>query len=124
MMQRYDLCSQHTTAKLMLLYEEDGEQRTVFAFAYGKTVHQSAGGDDVSVEVLIESGTDFLPYWLHCGHTLHGGIVIYCQWQLLTEGKQNGRFHHVLNYNTHAHFHIALTQPRFSSMTSTVTYLR
>ena len=82
MMQRCDLCSQHTTAKLMLLYEEDGEQRTVFAFAYGKTVHQSAGGDDVSVEVLIESGTDFLPYWLHCGHTLHGGIVIYCQWQL------------------------------------------
>ena len=25
---------------------------------------------------------------------------------LLREGKQNGRFHHVLNYNTHVHFHI------------------
>ena len=50
MMQRYDLCSQHTTAKFMLLYDKDGEQRTVFAFAYGETVHQIAGGDDVSVE--------------------------------------------------------------------------
>ena len=49
-MQRYDLCSQHTTAKFMLLYDKDGEQRTVFAFAYGETVHQIAGGDDVSVE--------------------------------------------------------------------------
>ena len=35
MMQRFDLGPQHITAKLMLLYEEDGQQRTVFAFAYG-----------------------------------------------------------------------------------------
>ena len=35
----------------MLLYDEDGEQRTVFAFAYGETVHQmAAGGDNVAVE--------------------------------------------------------------------------
>ena len=57
MMQRFDLCPQHTTPKLMLLYDDDGEQRTVFAFAYGETVHQIAGGDDVSVEGLTESGT-------------------------------------------------------------------
>ena len=57
MTQRYDLCPQHTTAKLMLLYEKDGEQRTVFAFAYGETVHQIAGVDDISVEVLTEAGT-------------------------------------------------------------------
>ncbi len=56
MMQRFDLCSQHSMAKLMLLYDEDGQRRTVFAFAYGETIHQIAGGDDVSVEGLIESG--------------------------------------------------------------------
>ena len=56
MMQRFDLCPQHTTAKLILLYDEDGQQRTVFAFAYGETVHQIAGGHDVSVEGLTESG--------------------------------------------------------------------
>ena len=33
MMQRFDLCPQHTTAKLILLYDENGEHRTVFAFA-------------------------------------------------------------------------------------------
>ena len=57
MMQRFDLCPQHTTAKLMLLYDENGEHRTVFAFAYGEIVHQIAGGDNVSVEGLTESGT-------------------------------------------------------------------
>ena len=33
MMQRFDLCPQHTTAKLILLYDEDGQQRTMFVFA-------------------------------------------------------------------------------------------
>ena len=45
MMQRFNLCPQHITAKLLLLYDEDGQQRTVFAFAYGETVHQIASGD-------------------------------------------------------------------------------
>ena len=40
MMQRFDLCPQETTAKFMLLYGEDGEQRKMFAFPYGETVHQ------------------------------------------------------------------------------------
>ena len=55
-MQRFDLCPQHITAKLMLLYDEDGQQRTVFAFTYGETIHQIAGGNNVSVEGLTESG--------------------------------------------------------------------
>ena len=41
--QKYDLCPQHTTAKLMLLYNKGGEQKTGFAFAYGEIVHQIAG---------------------------------------------------------------------------------
>ena len=41
----------------MLLYDEDGQQRTMFVFAYGEIIHQIAGSDDVSVEGLIESGT-------------------------------------------------------------------
>ena len=57
MMQRLDLCPQHTRAKLMLQYDEDGVRRMVFAFAYGEIVHQIAGGNDVSVERLTESGT-------------------------------------------------------------------
>ena len=56
MMQRFDLCPQHIMAKLMLLYDKDGQQRTVFAFAYGETVRQIAGGNNVSVEGLTESG--------------------------------------------------------------------
>ena len=32
-------------------------QRTVFAFAYGETVHQIAGNNGVSVEGLTESGS-------------------------------------------------------------------
>ena len=57
MMQRFDLCPQHITAKLMLQYDEDGQQRTMFVFAYGEIIHHIAGSDDVSVEGLIESGT-------------------------------------------------------------------
>ena len=56
MMQRFDICTQHTTVKLMLLYDDDGEKRTVFAFAYGETVCQIGGSNDVSVEELMESG--------------------------------------------------------------------
>jgi len=56
MMQRFDLCKQHTTAKLMLMYDGDGVQRMVSAFAYGDTIHQIADGD-VSVEGLTDSGT-------------------------------------------------------------------
>jgi len=56
MMQRFDLCTQHTTAKLMMLYDDDGEQRTLFAFAYRETIRQSGGSNDVSVEGLMESG--------------------------------------------------------------------
>ena len=29
----------------------------MFSFAYGETVHQIAGADDISVEVLTEAGT-------------------------------------------------------------------
>ena len=57
MMQRYDLCPEHTTAKLMLLYRKDGVQKTVFAFAYGDTLHKIAGTDDISVEVLATAGS-------------------------------------------------------------------
>ena len=54
MMQRFNLCPQHITAKLLLLYDKDGQHRMVFAFVYGETVQQIAGGN-VSVEGLTES---------------------------------------------------------------------
>ena len=57
MMQRLDLCVQHTTAKLMVLCEDEGVQKTAFAFTYGETVQKIADDGDVSVEVLTESGT-------------------------------------------------------------------
>ena len=56
MMQRIDLCAEHTTAKLMLLYNDDGEKRTVFAFAYVETVRLIGSSNDVSVEGLMDSG--------------------------------------------------------------------
>ena len=56
MKQRFDRCPQHIATKLMLLNEEDGQQRMAFPFVYGKTVHQIAGGNDVSVKGLTESG--------------------------------------------------------------------
>ena len=40
MTQRLDLCPPHTTAKLMLMYEDEGVHKTVFAFAYGETVQE------------------------------------------------------------------------------------
>lgn len=43
----------------MLLYDDDGQQRTAFAFVYGEMVHQIAGGNDVSAEGLTESGIKF-----------------------------------------------------------------
>ena len=56
MMQRFNLCPQHIMAKLLLLYDEDGQQRMVFAFAYGGTIHQIAGDNDISVEGVTKSG--------------------------------------------------------------------
>ena len=56
MSQRYDLCPEHTTAKLMLLYKEKSVQKSVFTFGYGEIVREIVGGGDVSVEGLIESG--------------------------------------------------------------------
>ena len=52
MMQRYDLCGKHTTAKLMLMYEDEdgGQQKTLQSYVYGEIVRQIAGVEDVSAE--------------------------------------------------------------------------
>ena len=52
-----ELCPQHSTAKLMLLYENERVHKPVFAFAYRETVKEIAGCDDVIVEVLAKIGT-------------------------------------------------------------------
>ena len=41
----------------MVVYDGKGVQRTAFTYACGETVQQIAGDGDVSVEVLLDSGT-------------------------------------------------------------------
>ena len=55
-MQRYDLCVDQTTAKLMLMYEDEGQNEIVQSHAYGEVVHKIAAGvedPDVSAELLL-----------------------------------------------------------------------
>ena len=43
MTQRLDLCPPHTTAILMLQYEDEGVHKSVFAFAYGGELKKLLG---------------------------------------------------------------------------------
>ena len=56
MLQRYDLCTEHTSAKLMLMYDDEGERKSVQAYAYGEVVRQIAGCGDLSAEGLLKRG--------------------------------------------------------------------
>ena len=38
----------HHGQTLAPVYDKDGQQSTVFAFAYGETIHKIAGGNDSS----------------------------------------------------------------------------
>ena len=50
----YDLCVDQTTAKLMLMYEDEGQNKIVQSHAYSEVVHKIAAGvEDVSVETLL-----------------------------------------------------------------------
>ena len=56
MMQRYDLCAEQTTAKLMLMYEAEGQNKIVHSHAYGNVVKEIAGcAEDVSAELLLRA---------------------------------------------------------------------
>ena len=55
MMQRYNLCGEHTTAKFLLMYDDEGKQNIVQSHAYGEVVYHIAGVDDVSAEVLLRA---------------------------------------------------------------------
>ena len=55
MMQRYDLCAQHTTAKLLLMYESEGQKKIIQLHAYGEQLHQIAGKEDyLTPEILLK----------------------------------------------------------------------
>ena len=56
MLQRYDLCKEHTAAKLMMMYDDKGERKSVQAYAYGEVVHRIAGCGDLSAEGLLKRG--------------------------------------------------------------------
>ena len=56
MLQRYELCTEHTSAKLMLMYDDDGERRSLQTYAYGDVMHQIAGCGDLSPEGLLKRG--------------------------------------------------------------------
>ena len=55
MLQRYDICGVNTAAKLLLMYESDGQKKIVQSHAYGELVSQIAGVDEVTPEVLLKA---------------------------------------------------------------------
>ena len=42
MMQRYDLCREITSAKLLLMYESEGKKKVIQCYAYDDVVHRMA----------------------------------------------------------------------------------
>ena len=50
MLQRFDLCLDHTTAKLLLMYETDGQSKIVQVHPFGEHLGQS-----VTPEVLVRA---------------------------------------------------------------------
>ena len=55
MLQRYDICGVNTAAKLLLMYESDGQKKIVQSHAYGELVSQIAGVHEVTPEVLLKA---------------------------------------------------------------------
>ena len=55
MLQRYDICGENTAAKLLLMYESDGQKKIVQSHAYGELVRQMVGVDEVTPEVLLKA---------------------------------------------------------------------
>ena len=57
MLQRYDLCTENTSAKLMLMYDgKDGERRSIQTYACGEVVCQIAGAGELTQEGLLKRG--------------------------------------------------------------------
>ena len=57
MMQRYDLCTEHTSAKLMLMFDNDDDGKsTLRAYAYGEIVQRMCGSGVLSAEGLLRTG--------------------------------------------------------------------
>ena len=46
---------EHITAKLLLMYDDEGQQKIVQSHAYGEVVRHIAGVEDVSAEVLLRA---------------------------------------------------------------------
>ena len=56
MMQRYDLCAEVTTAKLMLVYESDGKHKYIQVTAHGEQLQQIVGkADNLTADLLLKS---------------------------------------------------------------------
>ena len=53
MMQRYDLCTEITTAKLMLMYESDGQHKHTQVTAHGEQLQHK--NDNLTADLLLKS---------------------------------------------------------------------
>ena len=52
-LQRYDLCTEHTSANLMFMYDND-RKSTLQAYAYGEVVRKMCGSGVLSAEGLLK----------------------------------------------------------------------
>ena len=56
MMQRYDLCTEITTARLMLMYESDGQRKHIQVTAHGEQLQEIVGeNDNLTADLLLKS---------------------------------------------------------------------
>ena len=56
MLQRFDLCIDHTIAKLLLMYETDGQNKIIQVHAFGEHLGQIVGDEEsVTPEALVRA---------------------------------------------------------------------
>ena len=56
MLQRFDLCIDHTTAKLLLMYEMDGQNKIIQVHAFGEHLGQIVEDEEsVTPEMLVRA---------------------------------------------------------------------
>ena len=56
MLQRFDLCTDHTTAKLMLVHQADGQNKVIQVHAFGEHLEEIVGEEQsITPELLLKA---------------------------------------------------------------------
>lgn len=55
MMQRYDVCKENITAKLILMHSDEAQKKIIQVSAFGEVIREIAGGLEITPEVLLRA---------------------------------------------------------------------